>query len=203
MAKSLGNFVTVHELLTGWQGYAWPGEALRFNMLRTHYRQPLDWTLAGLDEAHKTLWEWYGDLEGKEPAKGVSGPVLDALSDDLNTPKAIAEMHKLHSECHWDHLRAALDFLGFSGERANIRRAFEMKAEAAQIVVEGQEVTFRVAPSEAKVESLIEARHAARAAKNFKEADRIRDELAAMGITLKDAKDPKTGELVTIWEIAR
>ena len=50
---------------------------------------------------------------------------------------------------------------------------------------------------------LIEARHEARAAKNFKEADRIRDELAGMGITLKDAKDPKTGELVTTWEIAR
>src|SRR5262245_35507542 len=98
MAKSLGNFVTVHELLTGWQGYAWPGEALRFNMLRTHYRQPLDWTLAGLDEAHKTLWEWYGDLEGKAPSGGgISGPVLDALLDDLNTPKAIAELHKLHS----------------------------------------------------------------------------------------------------------
>ena len=54
MAKSAGNFVTVHELLRGWQGYGWPGEALRFNMLRTHYRQPLDWTLVGLDEAHKT-----------------------------------------------------------------------------------------------------------------------------------------------------
>ena len=55
MSKILGNFVTVQELLTGWQGYAWPGEALRFNMFRTHYRQPLDWTLVSLDEAHKTL----------------------------------------------------------------------------------------------------------------------------------------------------
>src|SRR5687768_9144277 len=102
MAKSLGNFVTIHELLTRWQGYAWPGEALRFNMLRTHYRQPLDWTFTGLDEAHKTLWEWYGDLEGKGPAaKGIPGHVLDALSDDLNTPKAIAAMHELHSAGKW------------------------------------------------------------------------------------------------------
>src|SRR5207344_2443367 len=113
MAKSLGNFVTIHELLTGWQGYAWPGEALRFNMLRTQYRQPLDWTLVGLDEAHKTLWEWYGDLEGKEPATGVPGPVLDALTDDLNTPKAITELHRLYSSGHWGGLRAALGFLGF------------------------------------------------------------------------------------------
>ena len=112
----------MHELLEGWQGYAWPGEALRFNMLRTQYRQPLDWTLVGLDEAHKTLWEWYGDLEGKEPATGVPGPVLDALMDDLNTPKAITEMHRLHSAGHWGGLRAALSFLGFSGERAKIER---------------------------------------------------------------------------------
>jgi len=191
MAKSLGNFVTVHELLEGWQGYAWPGEALRFNMLRTHYRQPLDWTLVSLDEAHKTLWEWYGDLEGKEPATGLPGPVLDALLDDLNTPKAIAEMHKLHSAGHWAGLSAALEFLGFSGNRAKIER---VRARDSQGI--------SVAPK-AKVDALIGARNAARAAKNFKEADRIRDELEAMGITLKDAKDPKTGELVTTWEVAR
>ena len=188
MAKSAGNFVTVHELLTGWQGYAWPGEALRFNMLRTHYRQPLDWTLVSLDEAHKTLWEWYGDLEGKEPAPGVPGAVLDALSDDLNTPKAITELHKLHSAGHWGHLRAALSFLGFSGDRSQIERVKLAEAGSAR---------------ESDVSALIEARKAARAAKDFKEADRIRDELEAMGITLKDAKDPKTGELTTIWEVAR
>jgi cysteinyl-tRNA synthetase len=191
MAKSLGNFVTVYELLEGWRGYAWPGEALRFNMLRTQYRQPLDWTLVSLDEAHKTLWEWYGDLEGKEPATGLPGPVLDALLDDLNTPKAIAEMHKLYSAGHWGGLRAALAFLGFSGDRGKIER---VRARDRQGV--------SIAPK-AKVDSLISARNAARAAKNFKEADRIRDELEAMGITLKDAKDPKTGELVTTWEVSR
>jgi cysteinyl-tRNA synthetase len=187
MAKSAGNFVTVHELLEGWQGYAWPGEALRFNMLRTQYRQPLDWTLVGLDEAHKTLWEWYGDLEGKEPATGVPGPVLDALTDDLNTPKAITELHRLHSAGHWGGLRAALAFLGFSGERSKIERVRAKTATAAKT----------------DVDALIAARNAARAAKNFKEADRIRGELEAMGIILKDAKNPKTGELTTTWEVAR
>jgi cysteinyl-tRNA synthetase len=190
MAKSLGNFVTVYELLTGWQGYAWPGEALRFNMLRTHYRQPLDWTLVSLDEAHKTLWEWYGDLEGKDSAPGVPGPVLDALMDDLNTPKAITELHKLHTAGHWGHLRSALGFLGFSGERTKIERVKAEDRDSGKI-------------AKAKVDALIGARNAARAAKNFKEADRIRNELAAMGVTLKDAKDPNTGELVTTWEIAR
>jgi cysteinyl-tRNA synthetase len=187
MAKSAGNFVTVHELLEGWQGYAWPGEALRFNMLRTQYRQPLDWTLVGLDEAHKTLWEWYGDLEGKEPATGIPGPVLDALTDDLNTPKAIAELHRLHSAGHWGGLRAALGFLGFSGERSRTERVRAKTATATRV----------------EVDALIGARNAARAAKNFKEADRIRGELEAMGIVLKDAKDPKTGELTTTWEVAR
>jgi cysteinyl-tRNA synthetase len=192
MAKSLGNFVTVHELLTGWHGYAWPGEALRFNMLRTHYRQPLDWTLVGLDEAHKTLWEWYGDLQGKTPSDGgVSGPVLDALLDDLNTPKAIAELHKLHSAGHWGALRTALQFLGFSCDRANVVRTASAVG-VAQLSFNAEAVGER-----------IEARNAARKAKNFAEADRIRGELEAMGVTLKDAKDPKTGELVTTWEVTR
>jgi cysteinyl-tRNA synthetase len=193
MAKSAGNFVTVHELLktSTFGGSDWPGEAIRFAMLKTHYRQPLDWTLVGLDEAHKTLWEWYGDLEGKEAATGVPGPVLDALMDDLNTPKAIAELHRLHSAGHWGHLRAALGFLGYSGERSNIGRTASAVGTAS--------ISFR---AEA-VGERIAARNAARAAKDFKEADRIRDELEAMGITLKDAKDPKTGELTTTWEVAR
>jgi cysteinyl-tRNA synthetase len=193
MAKSAGNFVTVHELLTtsNFGGSDWPGEAIRFAMLKTHYRQPLDWTLAGLNEAHKTLWEWYGDIEGKEAAPGVSGPVLDALLDDLNTPKAITELHRLHSGGHWGHLRAALGFLGFSGERANIGRTASAAGKAS--------LSFH---AEA-VGELVGARNAARAAKDFKEADRIRGELEAMGIILKDAKDPKTGELTTTWEVAR
>jgi cysteinyl-tRNA synthetase len=204
MAKSAGNFVTVHDLLTGWQGYAWPGEALRFNMLRTQYRQPLDWTLVSLDEAHKTLWEWYGDLEGKDEVVEVPGPVLDALMDDLNTPKAITEMHRLHSEGHWGSLRAALGFLGFSGERAKIGRIASAAGKASmKFGAEAVGEAVRIDPADPKVRDMIDARNAARAAKNYREADRIRDELQSMGVTLKDAKDPKTGELVTTWEIAR
>ncbi len=200
MSKSLGNFVTVHELLTGWQGYAWPGEALRLNMLRTHYRQPLDWTYVGLDEAHKTLWEWYSAVEASAAAPDVPASILDALSDDLNTPKVIAELHKLHGAGHFESLRAALGLLGFSGERAKIHRR---NSSTAEIAVEGGEATYSIGPSESKVGALVAARLDARKAKNFAEADRIRGELEAMGIVLKDAKDPKTGELVTTWEAAR
>src|SRR5687767_8204314 len=112
MAKSLGNFVTVHQLLTGWQGYAWPGEALRFNMLRTHYRQPLDWTYQSLDQAHDTLWTWSGELTGVRPAKAVPDRFIEALLDDLNTPAAISVLHELRREGHLEALLAALQFLG-------------------------------------------------------------------------------------------
>ncbi|MHA1517950.1 MAG: cysteine--tRNA ligase [Alphaproteobacteria bacterium] len=198
MSKSLGNFVTVHDLLTDWHGYAWPGEALRFNMLRTHYRQPLDWTFVGLDEAHKTVWDWYGDTENSVAAPDVPDAIVKALTDDLNTPKAIAELHKLHRAGHFEELRAALEFLGFSGERKRIART----ASGAGAAHSGSSATdFSVQSDEIYV--LIARRTAARQAKNFKEADRIRDELQAMGVILKDAKDPETGELVTTWEFAR
>ncbi|HEX3162517.1 MAG TPA: cysteine--tRNA ligase, partial [Pseudolabrys sp.] len=85
MSKSLGNFVTIHELLTDWHGTGWPGEAIRFNMLRTHYRQPIDWSKDGLEESHKTLWDWYGDLEGLQLDDRVSVDAVKWLCDDLNT----------------------------------------------------------------------------------------------------------------------
>src|SRR6202012_739236 len=88
MSKSLGNFVTINELLQDW-----PGEVLRFNMLRSHYRQPIDWTLAGMKESWNTLERWYGIAEPLANRR-IGDKFLDALSDDLNTPQAIAELHK-------------------------------------------------------------------------------------------------------------
>jgi cysteinyl-tRNA synthetase len=199
MSKSLGNFVTINELLTGWKNYAWPGEALRFNMLRTQYRQPIDWTFDALDETHKTLWDWYGALGDVQPAGTPPAAFIDALSDDLNTPQAIAELHKLYAAKDYAGLLAALQLAGFSGKREQIGR---VRIVVAAIEAKGTSHVHMVGSTK-EIDEQIAARLAARKAKNWAEADRIRDELAAQGITLKDAKDPATGEIVTTWEIAR
>ena len=216
MAKSAGNFVTIHELLKNWEGYSWPGEALRFNMLRTHYRQPIDWTLHSLDESHKILWDWYGHIGDGKAAKNVPKSVVEALSDDLNTPKAISELHKMANKGRYDQLLSALNFMGFSGERKKIERGIlAVGAAAGRATAKGIAGSIGAATGKAtvtgiaeavhskKVDDLIAARNAARTAKNWAEADRIRDELDAMGIQLHDAKDPDTGEFVTTREVKR
>ncbi len=194
MSKSLGNFVTIRELLSGWEDYGWPGEALRFNMLRTHYHQPIDWTLEGLDESHKTLWTWYEGLASVEPLSDVSVDVVAALSDDLNTPQVISALHGLHRSGKKRELRTALGFLGFSGDRNKIGRvAAAVGTASGGSIVRGAGAAIVAAD----VEKLIADRTAARARKDFKESDRIRDELAAMGVVIKDSKEGTT------WEIAR
>jgi cysteinyl-tRNA synthetase len=177
MSKSLGNFFTIHDLLQDW-----PGEVLRFNMLRTHYRQPIDWTVKGLEESEKTLDRWY-DLAGHGQDAKLSEPVVEALADDLNTPKMLAELHALDGRGAQEELGANLRALGFLLEGAE---AWEARKKAS----------LKVDP--AVVESLIAARKEARAARNWAESDRIRDELARMGVTLKDNKDG-----TTTWEVAR
>src|SRR5215471_15754185 len=102
MAKSAGNFFTIRELLADW-----PGEVLRFNMLRTHYRQPIDFTLAGLKESWKILERWYEVTEPLvDPAPDAA--FFEALSDDLNTPAAIASLHQAAPVA----LAGGLGFLG-------------------------------------------------------------------------------------------
>jgi cysteinyl-tRNA synthetase len=183
MSKSLGNFITIRQLLDE----GWPGEVLRFNMLRTHYRQPIDWTRKSLEESEKILSSFFG--HGTSPRDAAVSPdVLDALSDDLNTPKAIAELHRLHGAGDTAELNVTLAFLGFTGETLKARAAAQAN-EAAGMA--------------STVEPLIAARLDARRRKDFKESDRIRDELAAMGVTLKDAKNKDTGEIETTWELTR
>jgi cysteinyl-tRNA synthetase len=167
MSKSLGNFFTIRDLLKDW-----PGEVLRFNMLRTHYRQPLDWTLRALKESLTVLERWYGIAE-PIANHSLGGDFLSALCDDLNTPQAIAELHKATDR----ELAGGLGLLGFSSVQEKI---------AIKGSVDATEIAKR-----------IEARNAARKTKDFAEADRIRDELLNKGIVLKDGPEG------TSWEIKR
>ena len=182
MSKSLGNFVTIHELLKDW-----PGEVVRFTMLQTQYRQPINWTVSGLRDAQKNLDNWVA-LTGDSTPGYLCADALDALLDDLNTPKAFAALHELRGEAVKGAkpaaacLKASAQLLGLLQVSASDWASFR----PASITID-----------EGKVVNLIEARNAARKAKNFKESDRIRDELAAMGVVLKDFKDGTT------WEIAR
>ena len=167
MSKSLGNFFTNRDLLSDW-----PGEVLRFNMLRTHYRQPIDFTVAGLKESWKILERWYAVTEPlADPAPDAA--FFEALNDDLNTPAAIASLHQADEMA----LAGGLGFLGFSNVQLKI---------AAKTKVD-----------EVAIARAIEARLAARAARNFTESDRIRDELLAQGVVLKD------GPTGTTWEVKK
>ncbi|MGE0564117.1 MAG: cysteine--tRNA ligase [Pseudolabrys sp.] len=200
MSKSLGNFVTIHELLKDW-----PGEVVRFNMLRTHYRQPIDWTFASLVESGKIIDRWYHTLgdEYKFEAE-IDDEVVACLRDDLNTPRAIARLHAIYSDSRGpehplEKIRAKNLLLGSARMLGILQRS-----KANWFLVERSLARGSSAPIDAgEVENLVSKRAAARKAKDFKESDRIRDELAAMGVVLKDGKDPKTGEPVTTWEIAR
>jgi cysteinyl-tRNA synthetase len=181
MAKSAGNFVTIRELLRTdtFGGRSWPGEVLRLAMLRTHYRQPIDWTVRALEEAEQTLAHWTSFPEFMEGGdEAISNEILDALADDLNTPRAIAELHALDRRGDRTALASSVRALGFS---TGVQRETNVAPELAS-----------------QVESLISVRRDARAAKNWAESDRIRDELAAMGIALKDNKDG-----TTTWEPVR
>ena len=182
MSKSEGNFVTIRELLADW-----PGEVLRLNMLKTHYRSPIDWTLKALEESAKTLDDWYwvaADLKDGQPSDGV----IHALSDDLNTPQMIASLHSLRNraasggERDRSEFATSLRFLGFLSESAAEWKGRKQQASGVDA---------------AQIDGLISARTAARARKDFKESDRIRDELAAFGVVIKDSKEGTT------WEIAR
>jgi cysteinyl-tRNA synthetase len=197
MSKSLGNFVTIHELLhtAKFGSNQWHGHVLRLAMLMTHYRQPIDWTVDRLVEARRTLKEWIDCAEGFDqyPAP-VPTELISALSDDLNSPAALTVTSQLFRDTRRRtnpeasiQLASALKWLGiWNGEYSN------------EVYTYGIEVG--AGPAEADVRPFIEARNAARKAKDFKEADRIRNELAKMHVMVKDSKDPNTGEPVTTWE---
>jgi cysteinyl-tRNA synthetase len=201
MSKSLGNFFTVRDLLA-----RAPGEAIRLLLLKTHYRAPLDFTDEGLKQAKGELDRFYTALRNASEVKaeGDDMPVgvVDALEDDLNTPLAIAYLHEMARDLNTEtdptrraQFKANLlhggQLLGLLRHDPNewfqgVTGSGVLQAGAATMTGQGFVI------SKEEIDRLIEARLAARKAKNFKEADRIRDDLKAKGVILEDRPAGKT-----------
>ncbi|HBL94963.1 MAG TPA: cysteine--tRNA ligase, partial [Hyphomonas sp.] len=186
MSKSLGNVVLVHELLKQWHG-----EVLRFAMLSGHYRAPLDWTEDLLKQAKTTLDRIYGALRRVWDAEGGEVDdrgVFDALCDDLNTPEALASLSRIAGEANMAADKGDTDAMATA--RANLLDAGEMlglltltpKAWEQGGDDDGND----------RINGLVQARIDARAAKDWAEADRIRDQLAAEGIEIMDGAGGST-----------
>jgi cysteinyl-tRNA synthetase len=185
MSKSLGNIVLVRELLK-----QAPGEAIRLALLNAHYRQPLDWSDDVLVEARRKLDRLYGclrDISGWQDRWESVDPdpvFIEALEDDLNTPRALAALFEIVRQANRSdsvsertelaaRLRASADMLGLLG--AEPEQWFTVDESA---VLSGEEIDKRLAE-----------RQKARAERDFAEADRIRDELAGLGISIEDGPD--------------
>jgi cysteinyl-tRNA synthetase len=188
MSKSLGNFVTIREVLKDWSG-----EVMRLNMLKTHYRSPIDWSVASLEESKRVLDSWYDIVGDNTEAIGEVDEGLGILlSDDLNTSGAITRLHAIASSR-----------IGTSGQaQIDIKRKLKVSAMLLGLLGRTKKEYLISNPKvilidKDIVDASVAARNAARARKDFKESDRIRDELAAMGIVIKDSKEGTT------WEIAR
>lgn len=193
MSKSIGNVLLVHDLIK-----ETPGEAIRLALLNGHYRQPLDWTAEGLTQSVRMLDRLYGALRGLSDVKSeathdaIPAAFWDALLDDLNTPKALAELFALAKAANTET---------DPGTRAQLKAALLGSGQVLGLLAHDAEEWFAGAGTAThieaeEVEALIAARNAARKAKDFKEADRIRDELAEKGVQIED------GPQGTSWRVA-
>ncbi|MBW8298080.1 MAG: cysteine--tRNA ligase [Hydrogenophaga sp.] len=184
MSKSEGNFVTINELLETdkFGGRKWPGEVLRLAMLMTHYREPIDFSVKRLEEAERLLARWpVADAGDASP----DASIIEALGDDLNTVAAVQALHALAQAANADASKADI-----------------FAASAALLGIMPKKVALSDDLA-AAVDALVAMRLEMLKAKNFAEADKIRDDLLAKGIQLKDGKDKESGERVTTWEVKR
>ena len=180
MAKSEGNFVTVNQLKDRYQG-----EVIRLTMMLTHYRQPLNWTEENLKESKKILDKWYGFISTLETndlnSKDISNEVLKSLYDDINTPQAIAALHKIFKDCK-DSDQNSIDLFLNSAQFIGL-----MNNNPSEWLNWDKESSI----NEEQLEILIQKRDEARSEGKYEEADKIRGKIENMGIILED-KDGKT-----------
>jgi cysteinyl-tRNA synthetase len=192
MSKSLGNVMLLHTLLEHH-----PAEVLRLLLLKAHYRQPLDWSDAALVQARATLDGWYGtlrDLADVEAEADASSPDVEAaLLDDLNTPEALAVVARLAGAARRattpaDRKTAKAALLGAGAMLGFLRSDAEtwFKQGLVRAAETGAEVDAADAIDAAEIDALVDQRNAARKSRDFAEADRIRDALAARGIAIED-----------------
>ena len=182
MSKSLGNFFTVADLRE--QGV--PGEVMRLAMLMTHYRSPIDWTEKARDEAEKALRKWRGIIAGASSTE-VPASIINALADDLNTPLAVSELHKLANAGQAASLKAGAGLLGLLGDGL-------AGWEAEPVADEGvsQQIAY-----------WIDERTAAKKAKAFAKADGIRAGLIAAGVEIKDTAQGVEWSLSSSFDAAK
>ncbi|MCV6575873.1 MAG: cysteine--tRNA ligase [Cohaesibacter sp.] len=188
MSKSLGNFITAHDLIE-----QWPGEAIRLALMTTHYAKPFNWTQDGVREAKKVLDQWYAVTIDVDPSQ-VDADILAALADDLNTPKAIARLHALRSAALQGDKAAAASL------KASLQQLFGLLMQDPK-AWEAWRPAGAAHVDEAAIQALVDARLEARNSKDFAKSDELRDQLAAMGVVLKDSKNAQTGAFETSWSL--
>lgn len=190
MAKSLGNFTTIRKLLE-----RWPGETLRYFILSSHYRSPLSYTEARVGEAHTALSRLYLALRGLDPQKTHDESTAatcaerfhTAMSDDFNTPEALAVLHELAREIN-RRREAGEDAESFAAELRRLAAPLGLLQADADEFLHREESGHDTVSSEA-IEALIEERHTARANRDFRRADEIRGQLGVAGIVLEDTAE--------------
>jgi cysteinyl-tRNA synthetase len=190
MSKSLGNFFTVREILERYQA-----EEVRYFILTSQYRSPLNYDTEHLDNARAALTRFYTALRGlpadAQPAgaETFTARFQEAMDDDFNTPEALAVLFDLTREINRLRDHKAPEAAAMGGELRRLGAILGILQDDAERYLRGGDIKAQDGLDDAAIETMIQARIDARAAKNWAEADRIRDELQAAGIILEDGAE--------------